>query len=195
MKGAGVIFSSARKKEKGGNDNWQTPWWFLALIRQLGILAFDACTTAANPTGALQFCTPTEDGLKNTWARQGLCFVNPPYSRIRAWIAKCAAEAALGSTVIALIPSRTDTRAFHAECETAQRFAFLRGRLVFVDVRPDRAPVDEPAPFPSLVVLWSADPALVAAFDALFAPHAKIMVESPQVILARLEATRSLNAQ
>lgn len=191
MKGKDVIFSSARTKQKGaGNDNWQTPWWFMSLVRQLDILACDPCTTEQNPTGALTFYTPAADGLHQPWARQGICFVNPPYSKIRTWLAKCAAEAALGSQVLALVPGRTDTRAFHEGCATAARLAFLRGRMAFVDVRPDQVPVEAPAPFPSMVAYWGSRPQCFA-FDRIFAPHAKVMVTVDQARLPTVPRTFS----
>jgi site-specific DNA-methyltransferase (adenine-specific) len=81
-------------------------------------------------------------------ACDGLVYVNPPYSQARAWLAKCATESAEGIEIIALVPARTDTRAWH---ESIWRYAdavcFWRGRLRFVGATAS-------APFPSAVVYY-----------------------------------------
>lgn len=65
--------------------DWQTPGWFLDLVREVAPIGFDPCPGENNPTGALAYQTqgaPGEPcGLSVPWTRpEGtLAFVNPPY--------------------------------------------------------------------------------------------------------------------
>lgn len=66
---------------------WQTPGWFLDLVRRVGPIEFDPATAPKNPTGARQFMSIERSaegwigqcGLTREWPLSGLVFVNPPY--------------------------------------------------------------------------------------------------------------------
>ena len=49
-----------------------------------------------------------------------------------------------------LLPARTDTKWFHDWCLPYGKIEFLRGRLKF-------GGCDNPAPFPSMIVIFEAD--------------------------------------
>jgi hypothetical protein len=94
------------------------------------------------------------DALTNEWGH-GAAWMNPPYSRVREFIAKAAAEARKGCTVVCLVPSRTDTHwwasfVWHTDTHHPRRgveVRFLRGRLRFVGAKHS-------APFPSVVLVF-----------------------------------------
>ena len=84
-------------------------------------------------------------------------WLNPPYSKCREFIAKAAAEAKRGATVVCLVPSRTDTRWWHEHvwddvrhrARPGVEIRFQRGRLKFGGTgKPENS-----APFPSVVVI------------------------------------------
>jgi hypothetical protein len=81
--------------------------------------------------------------------------VNPPYGRqIGGWMAKAASEATArrAKLVIALVPARTDTEWWHTSVVAAgASVTMLKGRLKF------GGEGGTVAPFPSALVLWSAD--------------------------------------
>ena len=80
--------------------------------------------------------------------------MNPPYGReIGKWVAKAYEEAAKGSTVVCLLPARTDTAWWHDYCMKGE-IRFLRGRVHFLvnGVRSNAAP------FPSAVVIFRGKP-------------------------------------
>jgi len=137
-----------------GKDDWQTPPDFYAKLHAEFNFDLDPCTTPGNPLKCLTFLTAQEDGLKSDWMG-ARAFVNPPYSQLRAWVAKSAEEARKGSFVVMLIPARTDTRAFHEHIYDQELAAwrpgvsvrFLKGRLKFVGGASS-------APFPSMVVIF-----------------------------------------
>jgi hypothetical protein len=73
--------------------------------------------------------------------------MNPPYGRkIGLWVQKAYEESRGGSTIVCLLPARTDTRWWHDFCMKGE-IRFIKGRLKFNDGK-------NPAPFPSAVVIF-----------------------------------------
>jgi site-specific DNA-methyltransferase (adenine-specific) len=134
-------------------EDWCTPAGLLDLVRDVAPIALDPCSNPHSIVGAKVEWRLDRDGdsLVKPWADHGgMVYVNPPYGRKTGlWVQKCAAVAAAGGNVIALLPARTDTRWFHAWCvpRVSDAVVFLRGRLTFLG-----AP--GPAPFPSMIVHW-----------------------------------------
>ena len=95
-------------------------------------------------------CPPnyTVDGLTSEWGKSN--YVNPPYNQLKAWLKKGYEEWRKGKTVVFLIPSRTDTIAWHEYCMKATEIRFIKGRLKFDDQ-------DNPAPFPSAIVVFKSN--------------------------------------
>lgn len=103
---------------------------------------------AATPENAKckRYYTANEDGLIQPWI--GVVFCNPPYGRVIGdWVRKAYEEAQKGSTVVMLIPSRTDTRWWHSWVMKAKEIRFIKGRLKF-------SGSNNSAPFPSAVVVF-----------------------------------------
>ena len=149
------------------NDNWETPECVLKLVRKVGPIGLDPCTTEANPTRANKFITKEYDGLKWSWQDQGLVYVNPPYSQVRLWASKVAKEANGAETVL-LVPARTDTKWFHDSvwnAATGVAICFWRGRLRFAG-----APAS--APFPSAVIYYGKR---IGKFELAFGDVGKVI--------------------
>lgn len=88
----------------------------------------------------------TVDGLTMSWG--GCNFVNPPYGKeLAKWLKKGYEEWQKGKTVVFLIPSRTDTIAWHKYCMDATEIRFIKGRLKFDDQKNS-------APFPSAICIF-----------------------------------------
>jgi len=155
------IHASSKKHD------WRTPNSLVASIRSAlgGVIDLDPCAGKRTRI-ARRNVTASGDGLSIRWS--GSVYVNPPYGRaIARWIEKAIEESEragggipLTSGIIVLIPSRTDTRAFHAAAAAASSACLLRGRLRFIG-----APAS--APFPSVLFYFGAYP---ERFDAVFAP-------------------------
>lgn len=141
------------------NPTWETPDCILYRVRQIDFIGLDPCTTDANPTDARHFFTPAQDGLALEWSTGitgGLIYCNPPYGQgIQHWVDKCRQAARTGERVIALLPSRTDTRWFPWDADV---LCFWRGRLTFQGAR-------WPAPFPSVIAGWGFAKADGSTFD------------------------------
>lgn len=143
--------------------DWETPTVVLDLVRRVAPIALDPCTTDKNPTGAKRYYTPAGNGLQQHWvALDGLIYVNPPYGReIGKWTLACAGAGANGNELIALLPSRTDTKWWRLSVERADSLCFWSGRLTF-------AGAPDPAPFPSVLAYWGERR---KRFDTVFRPH------------------------
>ena len=79
-------------------------------------------------------------------------FCNPPYGRqIGKWVEKAYMESQKpDTTVVMLIPARTDTKWFHKFIYGKAEIKFVKGRLKF-------GGADNNAPFPSMVVVFKGD--------------------------------------
>ena len=85
------------------------------------------------------------DGLKVEGGKSNFC--NPPYSDLKTWLKKGYEESLKGKTVVFLIPSRTDTIAWHDYVMKAKEIRFIKGRLKFGGSKNS-------APFPSALVIF-----------------------------------------
>ncbi len=76
--------------------------------------------------------------------------MNPPYGRqIQLWLEKAYNESLKDSTtVVCLIPSRTDTKYWHNYCMKASEIRFIKGRLKFGNSKNS-------APFPSAIIIFN----------------------------------------
>lgn len=134
------------------NMCWCTPQDFFAELDLEFHFNLDPASTDKSAKCENHF-TPEDDGLKQDWG--GYCvFCNPPYGRaIADWVRKGYKESRKpGTTVVMLIPARTDTAYFHDWIfGKADEIRFLRGRLKFTD---EDGNVESAAPFPSAVIVW-----------------------------------------
>lgn len=136
-----MMFSSA-------TDMWATPQSFFDELNNEFHFTLDPCATKANAK-CNKFYTIDEDGLQQDWKGE-VVFCNPPYGKmISSWVRKCSQESKKpNTTVVALLPARTDTRFFHDYIYgKAKDIRFIKGRLKFGDSKNS-------APFPSMVVVF-----------------------------------------
>lgn len=128
-------------------DEWATPQEFFDKLNDEFHFTLDPCALPTNAKCA-KYYTPQDNGLSQNWG--GIVFCNPPYGRaIYDWVRKCSEESKKpNTTIIALIPARTDTRYFHEYIyNKAREVRFVRGRLKFGNSKNS-------APFPSMVVVF-----------------------------------------
>jgi phage N-6-adenine-methyltransferase len=135
------------------SDEWSTPQALFDGLHLEFCFALDAAASAGN-TKCVRYL---RDGLDWSW-RDLVCddeavWLNPPYSKCREFIAKAAAEADKGCTVVCLVPSRTDTKWWHEHVWNHDKprdgveVRFLKGRVKFGEGKNS-------APFPSVVIIF-----------------------------------------
>ena len=121
-----IMFSSA-------SDHWSTPEETYEALDKEFHFNDDPC-----PLGGT-------NGLNKEWGTS--TFVNPPYSALKLWVKKGYEESLKGKTVVMLIPSRTDTIAWHSYVMKATEIRFIKGRLKFNGSKNS-------APFPSAIIIF-----------------------------------------
>ena len=128
-------------------DMWSTPQEFYDKLNDEFNFTLDPCATEDNAK-CDNFFTVDDDGLKQDWSGN-IVFCNPPYGRaIKDWVKKSYEESLKNNTtVVMLIPSRTDTIYFHEFIYGKAEIRFIKGRLKFGDAKNS-------APFPSIVVIY-----------------------------------------
>ena len=100
-----------------------------------------------------RYFTPETNGLERPWSCGGAVFCNPPYGRETGrWVRKAWEEAQRGTTIVLLIPARTDTAYFHDYIYGKAEVRFIRDRLRFTD---EDGNTYGRAPFPSMVVIYN----------------------------------------
>lgn len=132
-------------------SNWGTPQWIIDAVNKEFPLDLDVCADDQNHK-ADRYFTEYYSGLDQVW--EGNCWMNPPYGRaIGKWCRKAQESSELAwhnqkqCTVIALLPARTDTKWWHDYVMNAAYIFFLEGRIIFEGA-------ENPAPFPSALVIW-----------------------------------------
>ena len=129
---------------------WTTPQDFYDELNKEFNFTLDPCASVKN-TKCVYFYTEEDDGLSKDWEGKTV-FCNPPYGRaIKDWVKKCSDESKKPhTTVVMLIPARTDTRYFHDYIYQKENveIRFIKGRLKFGEATNS-------APFPSMVVIFN----------------------------------------
>ena len=129
------------------SSEWETPQKLYDRLDLMFHFTLDPCATAENSKCKEYFSTE-EDGLEKSWKGHTV-FMNPPYGRdIKKWIKKAYEQSRhSNTTVVCLLPARTDTKYWHDYCMKAQKIYFVKGRLKFGEAVNS-------APFPSAIVVF-----------------------------------------
>ena len=142
------------------SDEWETPLDLFDKLNNEFNFTLDPCSTHENHKCDKYF-TEEDDGLSKDWSGE-VVFVNPPYGRsIGKWVKKSYEEYQKGTTVVMLIPSRTDTKWFHQYIHEIAEVRFIKGRLKFMNrLLPSWNEEGNyklsPAPFPSMIVVFKS---------------------------------------
>lgn len=135
--------------DKTKTVEWETPQYLFDRLNDEFHFTLDACATQENAK-VPHYYTKEQDGLKQDWTGE-IVWCNPPYGRqMPLWIKKCYEHFIGGGTSVMLIPSRTDTKAFHEWVLPYAELRFIKGRLRFGNSK-------ENAPFASVIVVFKPD--------------------------------------
>lgn len=137
-----LMFSSKKQ-------TWETPMDFFNKLNDEFNFTLDPCCEKETAK-CEKYYTKGDNGLEKSWAGE-VVFVNPPYgTEIKHWVKKCHHEwlSNNNTTIVLLIPSRTDTKYFHEYIYNIAEIRFLKGRLKFGNAKNN-------APFPSLLAIYN----------------------------------------
>lgn len=134
-------------------DQWATPQDFFDELDLEFHFTLDPCADKDNHK-CKKYFTKEDDGLQQDWGGETV-FCNPPYGRnlTGQWVKKASEEINKpGTTVVLLLPSRTDTKWFHDYLYKKDNveLRFVKGRLKFGDGKNS-------APFGSLVAVMKSE--------------------------------------
>ena len=128
---------------------WETPQDFFDKLNDEFHFTLDPCATPETAK-CKKYYTKEDDGLVQDWSNE-IVFCNPPYgTAIKHWVKKCANEGKK-TTVVMLIPARTDTIYFHEHIYHKAEIRFVKGRLKFGGKQKGSGC----APFPSMIVIFT----------------------------------------
>lgn len=139
-----VLFSSDK-------NYWETPKELFQKLNEEFNFTLDAAASPNNHKCDKYF-TEEDDGLSKSW-EGNVVFCNPPYGRKETglWTKKCYEESLKpNTTVVLLIPARTDRKSFHDYILGKAEIRFIKGRLKF---EINGEPIGT-APFPSMICVF-----------------------------------------
>lgn len=128
--------------------DWGTPLDFYQSLNAEFSFICDVCASNENTLCPTCYFTEENSCLNTDWPR-GSCYMNPPYGRdVGKFMKKAYEQSKLGSTVVCLVPSRTDTNWWHSYVQgKASEIRFIKGRLRFQGAQNH-------APFPSVLIIY-----------------------------------------
>lgn len=141
------------------SDEWETPRDLFNSLDAEFHFTLDPCSTHENAKCRKHY-TAEDDGFNKSWCGESV-FCNPPYSKRQKgkpgqadWIKKCEEEGRKpGTVVVALLPVRTSTKAFHEHICGKAEIRFLRGRVKF-----EKNGVSKDSPlFDSMICIWRGE--------------------------------------
>jgi phage N-6-adenine-methyltransferase len=108
-------------------QDWETPMEVFNPLHVEFNFTLDVCASKENAK-CLNYFTEEMNALELPWA--GVCWMNPPFGQQGKWVGKAYKEAQKGSTVVCLLPARTNTNWWHDYCLKGE-IRFIRGRPKF----------------------------------------------------------------
>jgi len=109
----------------------------------------DVCATKEN-SKCKNFITEQQDSLLIEWTET--FFMNPPYSRVKAFMKKAYYQHKKNNIEgMILIFAKTDTQFWHSFIENKAEVHFLKGRIKFLK---DGIKTKNSAPYPSCIVIY-----------------------------------------
>ncbi len=139
--------SMPAQKPGRSKQDYQTPDDLLAAIKaKYGPLEIDLAAREDNKKAPICI-TPEQDSLKTPWPIGPLCWLNPPFSDIGVWAAKCNLA---GSRVIMLTPASVGSEWYAKFCDRTCHTVFIRPRITFVGA-------SDPYPKDCMLTLWNID--------------------------------------
>ncbi len=162
----------SEKLASGKSDEWATPRWLVAALRQEFDLWLDVAARQENRIAPAYFgpdhpveayrdalAVPNWRALLDSASqhrrgdgRPAFAFMNPPFSLIEAFLEKAARECRdHGLPIVGVLPHKSETPWYHEAANQADEIRAIRGRLTHK--RADGT--GDSAFFPSVVVIWN----------------------------------------
>ena len=113
-------------KFQSKNQEYATPIELFKVLDNEFNFTMDVCADENNKK-VNTYYSENENALIQDW--KGVCWMNPPYKDMKKWVIKAHDESVKhDSTVVCLIPARTNTKWWHEYC--------MKGEIRFINGRP-----------------------------------------------------------
>jgi phage N-6-adenine-methyltransferase len=128
------LIAGASKFDSNNND-WETTQSLFDILNDEFHFIIDLAASPEN-TKVKTYLTKEDDALKQEW--RGVCWLNPPFgekgkNQLKHFVKKAHDEyCKYGSTIVLLIPARTNTNWWKEYCTEAKEIRFITGRPNFV---------------------------------------------------------------
>jgi phage N-6-adenine-methyltransferase len=110
------------------NQEYATPLKLFEVLDNEFHFTLDVCANMENTKVSI-FLSEKQDALIQDWT--GTCWMNPPYKNMKKWVIKAYNESLKNnSTIVCLIPARTNTSWWHDYCMKGE-IRFIKGRPKF----------------------------------------------------------------
>ena len=127
------------------NQEYATPWDLFNKLDEEFRFTLDACADSVNHK-CDNYYTKEQDSLSKEW--NGVCWMNPPYKDMKKWVIKAYNESRKdNTTVVCLIPARTNTNWWHEYC--------MKGEIRFIKGRPKFEGCIHGLPQPLAIVIFN----------------------------------------
>lgn len=122
-----------------------------AVEERWGPLEWDLACLAENAV-APNYLTPEDDSLSphTAWPLGPLCWLNPPYHKIKPWVQKAYLQSLIGCRVIMLIPASVESDWF-------ARFCYGKALVIPLADRPKFKGYKYPAAAPHMLLTFGLD--------------------------------------
>ena len=129
------------------NQEYATPWNLFNKLNEEFGFTLDVCADSVNHK-CDNYYTKEQDSLSKEW--NGVCWMNPPYKDMKKWVIKAYEESRKDdTTVVCLIPARTNTNWWHEYC--------MKGEIRFIKGRPKFEGCIHGLPQPLAIVIFKND--------------------------------------
>ena len=114
-------------KFASSKQGWETPDEIFVPLDKEFNFSLDVCANKSNAK-CKKYFTKQHNGLSKKWS--GVCWMNPPFREQKKWVEKAHSESQNGTTIVCLLPARTNTNWWHDYCMKGE-VRFIRGRPKF----------------------------------------------------------------
>lgn len=129
------------------NQEYATPWDLFNKLNDEFNFTLDVCANKINHK-CEKYYTEEQNSLLMEW--HGVCWMNPPYKDMKKWVIKAYNESRKNdTTVVCLIPARTNTNWWHEYC--------MKGEIRFIKGRPKFEGCIHGLPQPLAIVIFNKD--------------------------------------
>ena len=129
------------------NQEYATPWDLFNKLNDEFNFTLDVCANKINHK-CEKYYTEEQNSLLMEW--HGVCWMNPPYKDMKKWVIKAYNESRKNdTTVVCLIPARTNTNWWHEYC--------MKGEIKFIKGRPNFEGCINGLPQPLAIVIFNKD--------------------------------------